>query len=311
MINLNNSYKLFTSEDSLHIHKTLGIISLSNFIYRYANYLLFNTMNLNNNLSLFLISIHSILSVSSLIFHIPNVRNPSKPMIYPEFRLHSILFSFRSIIVFYIYYYNYNYLYVIMTCYLTMISADIVTYKYNQLDKNGKTMRNMPFDKDISEEYQKKITSMHSLMQIGATTYMLGNIETSFSPLFAIQLAALLMTLVRKSIISARMWHAIYSLSLWINIILFLNLPIIFIIYQQFVYYAYKMYFFPYKINKYISWTFNFLLFIIYKEIHIQEINEKYLEDYLSIIYYLKVISIIVIFYQLLQNYKILFTGYL
>jgi len=38
-------------------------------------------------------------------------------------------------------------------------------------------------------------------MQILATLFMLGNINTSFTPLLAIQLAAFLMTLVIKSII--------------------------------------------------------------------------------------------------------------
>ena len=311
MINLNNFYKLFTKEDSLHIHKTLGVISLANFMYRYANYIVYNTMNLNNNFSLSLLSIHALLSSSSLIFHISNIRNPSKPMIYPEFRLHSILFAFRSIIVTTIYYFDFSYLYIILTCYLTMILADIITYNYNPIGQNGKTMRNMPFNIDIPEDDQKKITTMHSFMQIGATTYMLGNIEMAFSPLFAIQLAAFLMTLVRKSIITSKTWHIIYSLSLWINIILFMNVPLSFICYQQMIYNNYKIYFFPNKINKYIAWTFNFMLFIIYKEFCIEEVSEKYLVKYNILIYYLKIIFIFFTFIKLYKDYKILFNGYL
>jgi hypothetical protein len=51
-------------------------------------------MRLNNSFSLFLIAVHGVLSISSLIFRLSMVRNPSKPMIYPEFRLHSILLFF-------------------------------------------------------------------------------------------------------------------------------------------------------------------------------------------------------------------------
>ena len=34
---------------------------------------------------------HGALSCSSLLFHISATRNPVKPIIYPEFRMHSIL----------------------------------------------------------------------------------------------------------------------------------------------------------------------------------------------------------------------------
>jgi hypothetical protein len=312
MTNINNFYKLNTAEDSTHIHKTIGLTCLINFGYRYFNYFMYGTMNLENILGISLILIHGLLSVSSLIFHIPGLRNPLKPMIYPEFRLHSITFALRSVIISLLYYYKCNYLYVILTCYLTMIAADIISNIYNESGKNGKTMRNMPFDNTITLENQQKITSMHSYMQIGATTYMLGNIETAFSPLFAIQLAAFLMTLVRKSIISAKMWHSIYSLSLWINIILFLNIPLAYILFQQIVYYSFKLYFFPKRINKYISWSLIFGLFITYKELNCENILDTYIINYLfinylPIIYYFRVLITSMIFISLLNTYKTLF----
>jgi hypothetical protein len=54
-VNLQNSYKLVTKEDPYHLHKTLGLICLYNFFYRF--YLLFTiqTMNLNNNYAVGLI----------------------------------------------------------------------------------------------------------------------------------------------------------------------------------------------------------------------------------------------------------------
>jgi len=90
-----------------------------------------------------------------------------------------------------------------------MIGADIVTYYY----KDGTTMRGMQFDPNVSENKKKVITLFHSKMQLCATTYMLGNIDSAFSPLFAIQFSSFLMTLVRKNIIKRNHWHLLYSLS--------------------------------------------------------------------------------------------------
>jgi hypothetical protein len=263
-------------------------------------------MNLNNSTSLFLIYTHALLSVSSFIFHIPSKRNPSKPMIYPEFRLHSILFALRSVIISSLYYYNSHYIYIIGICYLTFISADIISYYYKE--NNGTTMRNMPFDSTIPIEVQNKITFMHSCMQIGATVYMLGNIETAFSPLFAIQIAALLMTLVRKSIITSKMWHAVYSITLWVNMILFLTLPIGYILINQIMYLNYKNIFFHYKINKYIAWSINFSLYMIYKEYNIDKFLNNSTEIFNDYIYYIKLIFILINLFKLFKQFKILFT---
>ena len=307
MFNINNFYKLNTKEDSTYIHKFLGIISLGNFIYRFVNYIINDTMNLNNIIGIELILVHGVLSISSLIFHIPELRNPLKPMIYPEFRLHSILFGMRSIIATLLHYYHFNYIDIILLCYMTFFFADVITYYYNKELKNGKTMRNMPFNNDIPLNVQNEITLMHSSMQIGATTFMLGNIESAFSPLFAIQIASFLMTLVRKSIISSKMWHSIYTLTLWINIILYKTLPLSFIFIQTFMYHNFKFFFFPNRVNKYISWTINFGLFFIYKEYELDKMIDTYFENYFEIIYYLRIIFIVYLFYNLFNKFKILY----
>jgi hypothetical protein len=166
----------------------------------------------------------------------------------------------------------------------------------------------MPFDNNIPKEEQLKITHMQSCMQIGATIFMLGNIETAFSPLFAIQLAAFLMTLVRKSIISSKMWHSAYSLSLWINIILFLSLPLGYILINQIMYYNYRNIFFPLKLNKYIAWTINFTIYILYKELEFEENLNRYTSIIPNnIIWSLKLSVILFAFYRFFHNYKILY----
>jgi len=303
-----NIHKLNTKEDSSYFHKYLGTVCLCNFIYRFFCYFKYGNMYLDNNFALFLIGLHGLLSISSLIFHIPSIRNPSKPMIYPEFRLHSIAFALRSVIICYQYYYKLHYFYPILTCYFTMFSADMVTRHFNPEGKNGNTIRNMPFDNSmIPIDSQKEIIKMQSIMQIGATTYMLCDIQSAFTPLLAIQLAAFLMTLVRKSIISNTTWHTIYSLTLWINICLFYSHSIGFIIIHQVMMNNYVYIFFPYKINKYIAWTINFGLFILYKEIQVEEKIDELSKNQEILVHCIKMTVIISIFIHYYQKFRILF----
>ena len=282
MFRLHNSHKLATKEDPYHIHKILGAICLCHFGYRY--YLLFSRgcMNLDNTTAAVFVGIHGALSCSSLIFHIPGIRNKTAPMIYPEYRLHSILFVLRSVVCYFFVYNRFSIVYRFAACYSTMILADIVTFAYsNHLYTT--TMRDMPFDKRIGEEEQRKITMMQSSQQIGATLYMLGNLDSCFSPMFAIQLAAFLMTLVRKSIIDSNAWHLLYNLSLWINAFCFFSLPIEYVLVQPVLYYAFYYWRFsfgrtPPNIfygNKYVGWTFVFLAFYMQEQQHIGLFPDK------------------------------------
>jgi hypothetical protein len=272
--------KLNTKEDNLFIHKTVGVFCLCNFFYRYYLLIRYGEMFLDNRFGLFSILVHGVLSYSSLIFNIPSVRNPQKPMIYPEFRLHSIVFASRSILCCFIEYYRLHYFFKMAVIYLTMIVADKITVHFKDKEKqlkekwpekkevksNGTTMSNMPFDDGIPLSDQKNITLLNSSMQLSATIFMLSNMDMCFSPLFAIQIASFLMTLVRKSIISARMWHIIYSLSLWINVIFYLvpKTTVDFIFIQVAMFYIYKNIYFKYKVNKYTAWTSLFILYFFY-----------------------------------------------
>jgi len=235
MFRPHNLPKLATKEDPLHIHKTLGVICLANYGYRY--YLLFahGTMELDNTAAIILLGCHAALSTSSLVFHIPSVRNPKAPMIYPEYRLHSILFVWRSVVCFLLTYYGADMVYRFAACIATMYLADSITSIYPTVTT---TMRNMPFDQTVDNELQLRITRMQSAQQIGAMLYMLGNLDSCFSPMLAIQIAAFLMTMVRKNIIDSNTWHAVYNLSLWINIFCFWSLPLEYVVVQPFVNYG-------------------------------------------------------------------------
>jgi len=275
MIRLHNSYKLVTHEDPSHIHKILGIISILNYGYRY--YLLFSygSMYLDNRPAAFLVLCHAALSCSSLIFHIPSTRNKGAPMIYPEYRLHSILFVLRSVFCYFLTYFGFHIGYKFAVCYLTMLLADMATAIHQPLDTQSQlntTMRNMPFDRRIGEEEQKQIILMQSSQQIGATLYMFGNLDSCFSPMFAIQIAAFLMTLVRKNIIDSNMWHIVYNISLWMNVLCFYSIPLNYlfaevVLFQVFYYWRFSnMKNRPRMFigNKYIGWTIVFAILWAY-----------------------------------------------
>ena len=84
-----NIPKLVSKEDFGHFHKILGVAVLCNFVYR--AYLIVNYRHMSfrgDGWTLAMIALHSLLSISSLIFHLPSTRIKAAPMIYPEFRYH-------------------------------------------------------------------------------------------------------------------------------------------------------------------------------------------------------------------------------
>lgn len=228
-IHIQNSYKLVTKEDPIHIHKLLGGICLAHYIYRYYLLLTTGTMSLHTPVAYYMVGIHGLLSCSSMMFHIPNQRIKGRPMIYPEYRLHSIVFALRSIACYYLTYHGFHKIYNIGICFATMGCADIITYMY---PSGTTTMRQMPFETGVDMTKRTHVIITQSFHQIGATFYMLGNEDACFSPMFAIQLAAFLMTLVRKSIISTNTWHIIYNVSLGCNIFVYWSLSIQYIFLQ-------------------------------------------------------------------------------
>ena len=181
-----NIKKLVTKEDSSHIHKILGNLCLLNFIYQFYHLFRYGMMDLEfSSDTPLLILLHGALSLSSFMFHVPRNRHKGLPMIYQEFRLHSIIFAWRSVLCVLGFYYQLDLLFHIVIINLTMILADLVTHKYK--GKATKTMRGMPFGDNISEKTQKQVTRMHSNQQFNATLYMITNIDGAFSPILAIQ----------------------------------------------------------------------------------------------------------------------------
>ena len=208
----------------------------------------------NTLFDLALIGMHGLLSVSSLIFHIPKKRHAKLPMIYPEFRLHSIVFGLRSVVCCFIDYYGgeYKLHYKVGVCFGTMIIADVITKHY--AEPGDTTMRSMPYAYNISKEDISIITMFFSNQQVGATMFMLCNIDSAFSPLFAIQLSAFLMTLVRKDIIKPNTLHLLYSLSLMISIFVLYTFNLSQFINLLIGIKLFRLLRFKFQMNKYLAW---------------------------------------------------------
>lgn len=220
-----NMHKLMTKEDGHfgHVHKIIGSAALAHYIYR--AYLLVTTGSMQFDTSLvtlYCIILHALLSGSSFIFKIPNSRVRSKPMIYPEFRLHSIIFAYRSLIIMVFMWISKRYditfpLYLRgIVILLTMYAADTVTKSYKD---QGTTMREMPMPPHLSLASRERLNLFYSMSQIIGTSVIMFSysLDSVFAVVFPIQLGALLKTMVRKSIITTGALHFYYTLTLLSN----------------------------------------------------------------------------------------------
>jgi hypothetical protein len=218
-----------------------------------------------------LIFFHALLSGTSFIFKLSSNRIRITPIIWPEGRLHSIIFAYRSIIImyiFFIYWYTQyellNYLRGIVVL-LTIVCADNVTDYYKlylkTLDQNDSTMRKMPSPSYIPVIILNNLNIFYSISQIFATMNCIFaiDIDRIFIILLPIQIAMFLMTLAKKNIITSAGWHLWYSLALLTNyyIPLYSN-KFPYDIYEKIIFFGLSLYFIifrlKYNYNKYYLW---------------------------------------------------------
>jgi hypothetical protein len=194
-----------------------------------------------------------------------------------------------------------------------MIMADAVTARYRS-DNQNTTMRDMPFDPRINEDEQRKIILMQSSQQIGATLYMFGNLDSCFSPMFAIQLAAFLMTLVRKNIIDSNMWHLIYNVSLWMNAFCFYSIPIGFLLIEPVLFHIF--YYWRFSVdknsnhfigNKYVGWTIVFAILYLYTRINVQIPNNMISDTAILMFQRSMIIAYFAIYIRKCKGFLVLF----
>jgi len=239
MFKLANLYKLFTHEESsfFHLHKIVGCLSLGHFIIRFGQMFMTPHIDFKSNyITLGFIGVHMLLSASSLIFKIPNKRSLHLPMIWPEFRIHSIIFAYRSLFIMLGLWISFNlnlnlnlnlnkfyfntFRYGIVLA--TLFGADAATKYYLQeslLDPSTSTMRTMPYPPNMPPKIISIMNKFYSISQILATMICLYtySYQKLLLVLFPIQIAAFLMTLVRKNILSPGGWHLLYTGALGLN----------------------------------------------------------------------------------------------
>lgn len=210
--------KLFTHHDKYHIHKTLGIISIIHFFYRFV--ILFLNKNIETHTRMnYLYIVHLLLHLSSFNFILPERRIFSLPLIWKEFRIHNAIFATRNILP--------SIFPVITTCsalhktlyvWFWMFIAD----KATQMTKEpGITMRMIPYPSNASLNDINNQKSFYVSCQFHATMLSITDSRYSFLCVFAIEIAAFAMTLCRKGFLSVFGWHRAYFLSLYSIYIIF------------------------------------------------------------------------------------------
>jgi hypothetical protein len=218
--------KLFTRHDRYHAHALVGGSVLLHFLRRFIQLLRHGTSfpdSESKSLQTVGILLHLLLPTLSLQFSLPEKRNFAAPMIWPELRLHSILFSTRHVVATLISLWN---------LWPNSLAAEILAKEALVLgtiqlasviskqvgDPKRRTTNAMPYPDSIDEDSKHAIKSQYARLQFIATSMCIVNDPTmAFWPLLAIQGAALLMTLVRKGFASSLTYHRLYALSLWIN----------------------------------------------------------------------------------------------
>ena len=104
----------------------------------------------------------------------------------------------------------------------TLIAADYTTKYYIKnsiVDPTTSTMRTMPYPSNMHPTFISILNKYYSISQVFATMICLytNSYNRLLLVVFPIQIAAFLMTLVRKNILSPGGWHLLYTLSLGLN----------------------------------------------------------------------------------------------
>jgi hypothetical protein len=214
--------KLLTHHDPYHIHAVFGLLALCNYLWRIARWHVTGVAFPGEPGELLCVLIHGILPALSLFLHVPKQRNETKPMIWPEFRMHSIIFAWRHVLgtsATVLGLWPEGLAARIAAKYglvlATTAAADFATKKLGNAAL--RTTNAMPYPDWVSAEMQIPIKDRYVAAQFAATamsTYSRDDGYTAFIPLIGIQSAAFCMTLVRKHKLSEAGYHMIYSFSL-------------------------------------------------------------------------------------------------
>uniref|UniRef100_A0A7S2X795 Uncharacterized protein n=1 Tax=Lotharella oceanica TaxID=641309 RepID=A0A7S2X795_9EUKA len=193
----------------MNFHKTLGGLCLGHFIYRF---LLVGDRDMDFGPSLstpLWIGIHALLSASALIFKIPTKRILEGSRIWPEYRLHSIAFAYRSLacmlLIWVEDYYRTqnggklegapNFYWNVLIVMGTLVAADAGTW---WVGKKSRSSTINDLKAPLAMKYFFSVMQFHATMNclIGVRRY-----ATQFIYVWIIQFTAFILTLRRKNLV--------------------------------------------------------------------------------------------------------------
>lgn len=212
-----------TVHDAFHLHAVCGLYVLLHACYRLGLWAMHQQRSFQfgpDVQSLASLAPHAVLSLTGLAFFpLPAKRNAASPLLWPEGRLHSVVFAARSFVACVLAWLSMRtnsaaWLWLrgpvaLATC----LGADMVTAKYGSVDRT--TMRDMPWPSSATS-LRPLVTLYYSISQIAATTVCILSyrLDEPFWVLCVVQISAFLFTCVRKGILGPRGWHLAYALLL-------------------------------------------------------------------------------------------------
>ena len=218
--------KLFTHEDRSQVHKVLGLFCLGHYAVRIHRgiWSADPTGGLRGPNAIMWLVPHALLSLSSIKFHVPRERVAKKPMIWQEFRAHNIIFALRSFACAALAAASLDASTVTReraavgaagAVLASLIAADVATARLRE-DSSETTTGTMPYWAGASPATIGRFKYYYAYCQWMATLGCLANGNPLWPLCIAlpIQLASLLMTLVRKGLLTARGYHLLYTASL-------------------------------------------------------------------------------------------------
>jgi len=263
-------HKLNTKEDLYKLHKIIVIPCCAHFLYRMVRICCgFDTgLYPGSYVTLFWLLMHALLPLTSLIFRVTYKRNVVHTVIWKEYQLMAISFSFRSIIMCLLLWFGLpqNWYIVRLLFFLPFhFWADRIAQKYNDpefgtqvrgasklYEKRYEALNANPNGGYIESELIDKIGKMLASVGqiIGSFIILSGNIQDSWWVCLSIQIAPFCMTLVRKGLISNITNHIIYMSCIFIPMI---TIPWSILFISKILMIAILRFYF--NMNKYILWS--------------------------------------------------------
>ena len=200
--------RLISKEDPFHIHKTLALACLCSFVWRYMHTGRSDKTDMafltHPELTIPTVLLHFLLTASAFVFKIPQRRIRDGSRIWPEYRMHALIFLTRSLVVMVRYWYedryhlprwyDFNFFAVLAT----LAAADGASYSVRTAQSNS--VRNL--------ETHPAVRYFFSVTQFQATSALLmgqRRYAMCFLIVAVVQLTPFMATLRRKNLLG-RQW---------------------------------------------------------------------------------------------------------